>query len=201
VFDRPAERPPSVKSRRGTAGCLALAGLSLLAAGAARAAAPQPVRPISSEVYSGRWYEIARTPNTMQKDCAGATIDFQGLSDGAFSVVDTCHKGDPRGPAKIVKVKAKVIRPPDYTRFRMSFLGGMIHQEYWIIDHADDNSWAVMGTPGGNYVWLLSRRPVLAPPVLSSAMNRIAALGYTPSRLIFPAQIGGQTGGLTANTP
>jgi apolipoprotein D and lipocalin family protein len=175
----------------------ALAGLSLLAAVPAGAGAPQPVRPISSEVYSGRWYEIARTPNTMQKDCAGATTDFQGWSEGAFSVIETCHRGDPRGPAKIVKVRARILRPPDYTRFRMSFLGGMVHQEYWIIDHADDNAWAVMGTPGGNYVWLLSRRPVLPPPVLTAAMARITALGYAPSRLIFPSQ----TGGLTANTP
>jgi apolipoprotein D and lipocalin family protein len=165
--------------------------LVVIAGAALAAAAPRPVRPVSSDLYSGRWYEIARTPNTMQKDCQAPTTDFQGATDGAFSVVETCHKGSPLGPAKVVKVRAKILRPPDNTRFRMSFLGGMVHQEYWIVDHADDNAWAVMGTPGGNYVWLLSRRPTLPPAVLATALGRMESLGYARARLIYPAQAGG----------
>ena len=30
-----------------------------------------------------------------------------------------------------------------------------------ILDHADDNGWAIMATPNGHYVWLMSRRPIL----------------------------------------
>ncbi len=175
--------------RRETAASLLSLALSLLAFGRGVAAgAPNPVRPVSSDLYSGRWYEVARTPNTMQKDCQGATTDFQGWSNGAFSVIETCHKGSPNGPAKIIHVRAKVLRPPDYTKFKMSFLGGLVHQEYWILDHADDNVWALMGTPGGNYVWLLSRRPVLPPAVLAQALGRLDALGYARARLIYPAQ-------------
>jgi len=163
----------------------------VLAATAAPAAAPKPLRPVSSDLYSGRWYEIARTPNTLQKDCQGATSDFLGWSDGAFTVVDTCHHGTPSGPAKVIRARARIVSPPDNTRFRVSFFGGLVHQEYWILDHADDGGWAVMATPGGNYVWLLSRRPALSTAVRATALARVAALGYAPSRLIFPAQAGG----------
>jgi apolipoprotein D and lipocalin family protein len=168
-----------------------LGALVLVAApvvGVARAGAHNPVRPVSSGLYSGRWYEIARTPNTMQKDCQGATSDFQGFDAGAFTVVETCHKGSPTGQAKIIKARAKIVPASDNTRFRMSFLGGLLHQEYWILDHAADDSWAVMATPGGNYVWLLSRRPALPPAVQAIALAHVAALGYAPSHLIFPAQ-------------
>jgi apolipoprotein D and lipocalin family protein len=161
---------------------------ALAAAGVAEAGAHPPVRPVSASLYSGRWYEIARTPNTLQKDCQGATSDFQGFEDGAFTVVDTCHKGGPTGPVKIIKARAKIVPASDNTRFRMAFFGGLIHQEYWILDHADDDSWAVMATPGGNYVWLLSRRPSLPPRVQAAALARVSALGYAPSRLIFPVQ-------------
>jgi apolipoprotein D and lipocalin family protein len=192
----------SVFGRRLLAGVAVLATLGSAASALARTSAPQPVRPVSSELYTGRWYEVARTPNTMQKDCEGATTDFAGWTDGgAFVAVETCHKGSPDGPAKTVRIKAKVLRAGDYTKFRMSFLGGIVRQEYWIIDHADDNSWAIMGTPGGNYVWLLSRKPSLPAPVLAGALSRMDALGYPRGHLVYPAQGGAMAGRLTANTP
>ncbi len=161
-----------------------------LCAGSAIAAdhAHPPVRPVSSDVFSGRWYEIARTPNAMQKDCQAPTSDFLGFSDGAFNVVETCHRGAPTGPVKVVRAKARIVNPNDNTRFRMSFMAGMIHQEYWIIDHASDNSWIIMGTPGGNYVWLFSRRPALPAASLAAAVARAGALGYSPSHLVYPSQ-------------
>jgi apolipoprotein D and lipocalin family protein len=165
------------------------AGLVLLApAGGARAGAQPPVRPVSADLYSGRWYEVARTPNVMQKDCEGPTSDFEGWSAGTFTVVNTCHKGGPNGETRVIRAKAKMLAAGDNTRFRMSFFGGLVHQEYWILDHADDDSWALMATPGGNYVWLLSRRPAMPPANLASALDRAAALGYPKSRLIYPAQ-------------
>lgn len=163
------------------------AGL-LAAAPAARAMAHFPVRPVSADLYSGRWYEIARTPNTMQKHCQGATSDFRGLSAGTFTLVETCHRRTADGKAKVTRARGKIVSTSENTRFRISFFGGLIHQEYWILDHADDNSWAVMATPGGHYAWLLSRRPVLPAPVLAAALARVGALGYAPSRLVFPAR-------------
>ncbi len=170
-----------------------LIGLALSSTGAAsaRTSAPNPLKPVSKDVYAGRWYEIARTPNTMQKDCQGPTTDFQDRGNAGFTVIETCHRGSARGVVKIVMAKARIIAPGDNTRFRLSYLGGLIHQDYWILDHADDNSWLLMGTPGGNYVWLLSRRPALPNATLAAAVGRAGALGYPPSRLIYPTQAGG----------
>jgi apolipoprotein D and lipocalin family protein len=166
----------------------ALCLLPLVAAGptAAAAAAPPPAKPVAESLYSGRWYEVARTPNSIQRDCLGATSEFQNYSGGAFSVVDTCHEGSLTGPVKVLKAHAKMIAGSENTRFRMAFFGGLIHQEYWILDHADSDDWAIMATPGGRYAWLLARRPVLPPAEMSAAMARLRQLGY--ERLIFPQQ-------------
>ena len=161
-------------------------GLAALAAGSSTAArAPDPARPVSAEVYSGRWYEVARTPNKLQKDCQRPTSDFIGYADGAFEVVESCHRGGPEGPLKTIRARAKVISPRDNTRFRMSFFGGLVHQEYWVLDHADDNSWLIMATPGGNFVWLMARKPVLPKTALAAATARVGGLGYAPGRLIY----------------
>lgn len=157
-------------------------------AGHALAGAPQPARPVAQGLYSGRWYEIARTPNARQKNCQGDTSDFSPLGDGAFSVVETCHKGSPAGPARVFRTKARIVPGSGNAKFSMSFLGGLIHQKYWILDHADDNAWALMATPGGHYIWLLARRPIMQAGARAAALRRIATLGYNPARLIFPAQ-------------
>ena len=122
----------------------------------------------------------------MQRACLGATSDFEGFSNGAFSVVDTCHQGSLTGPARVLKAHAKMIAGSDNTRFRMAFFGGLIHQEYWILDHADNGDWAIMATPGGHYAWLLARRPMLPAAEMSAAMARLRQLGY--ERLVFPQQ-------------
>jgi apolipoprotein D and lipocalin family protein len=79
-----------------------------------------------------------------------------------------------------------IIAGTQNTRFKMSFLGGLKKQEYWVLDRADDQSWAIMATPGGNYVWLLSRDAVMSPAAKAAALDRVKALGY--AKLEFPQQ-------------
>src|SRR5690242_10452163 len=109
----------------------------------ALAAAPQPVKPVPATLYSGRWYEIARTPNIGQRDCEAASSTFTGAAPGPLRVVQTCHKGSAYGPAETQTAQAHVLPGSNNAKVKMSFLGGLISQEYWIVDHADDNSWAI----------------------------------------------------------
>ncbi|MGH7022956.1 MAG: lipocalin family protein [Caulobacteraceae bacterium] len=62
--------------------------------------------------------------------------------------------------------------------FKVGFFGGLISQVYWVLDYAADHSWALMATPGGNYLWLLARRPDMTAAARAAAVARIAALGY-----------------------
>jgi apolipoprotein D and lipocalin family protein len=168
---------------------LSLGAVAALAASAASAAAPQPAKPVAPAVFSGRWYEIARTPNVAQKDCQGSSSDFSGWASGEFAVKQICHKGSPAGPVQTFNAKAKILPASGNAKMKMMFFGGLVSQEYWILDHADDNGWAIMATPGGNYVWVLSRRPVLDAATKAAALQRVHALGYDLNRLAFPQQV------------
>jgi len=163
-----------------------LAAVSLTAAPALCASAtPQPTKAVPSALYSGRWYEVARTPNRMQTDCQGATNDFSNWSSGAFSVVQTCHKGAPNGPAQVMKVSGHVLPSSANAKMKLGILGGMISQEYWILDRADDNGWAIMDRADGRYVWLLSRRPALSAADKAEALARMQSLGFHVNNLAF----------------
>jgi apolipoprotein D and lipocalin family protein len=160
-----------------------------LAASAALAGAPPPAKPVSADFYSGRWYEIARTPNFGQRDCQAPTTDFtapdSNAKDGAsFKVLQTCRRGGPHGTEKVFTTTGRIIDGSQNTRFTMSFLGGLRKQEYWVLDCANDHSWAIMATPGGNYVWLISRKPDMPAATKAVAIERVKALGY--EKLEFP---------------
>jgi apolipoprotein D and lipocalin family protein len=162
---------------------LALAMLSLVA-WPAQAAAPGPARGVAIEMYSGRWYEIARIAEGKDRRCEFPTNDFSGRPGENLAVVETCHDGSPDGPAHAFRATVRILPGAGNARIRMGFLGGLISQEYWILDHADDGeSWALMATPGGRFLWLLSRRPSLDGPAKAAAVARIAALGYNAAHL------------------
>jgi apolipoprotein D and lipocalin family protein len=163
--------------------CAALA----LAAAPAWAAAPQPAHPIAASFYSGTWYEIARTPNGNQKDCQAPTSQFAGGAGGKYEMVQICRKGSPSGAQKVWKSSGTIVPGSGNAKFKMKFLG-LVNQEYWILDTAPDQSWAIMATPGGNYVWLMSRKAVMAPAAKAAALGRIKALGYNTAKLEQPRQ-------------
>lgn len=150
-------------------------------AGPAGAAAPQPVQPAPIELYAGRWYQVAQIAKASRGSCAAATDDFAANPRGGFSVTVTCHP--PAGAARAVTGHAAIVPGSGNAKFKVSFFGGLVRQEYWLLDHAADQSWVLMATPGGNYLWVLSRRPALDVAQRAAAGKRIQALGYNLAKL------------------
>ncbi|HVN00919.1 MAG TPA: lipocalin family protein [Caulobacteraceae bacterium] len=161
---------------------------SLAVCAPALAAAPQPAKPVAPTLYSGRWYEIARTTNKMQADCLASTTDFSGYKGGAFSAVQTCHKGSPTGPKTTISVSGHILPSSGNAKMQLGMLGGLISREYWILDHADDNNWLIMTTSDGRYIWLMSRQPVIPEQVRVAAIGRMQQLGLNLAKLAFPQQ-------------
>ncbi len=168
----------------------AVALFAAVLAAPALAEAPQPRRPMEASAYSGRWYEIARTPNGNQRNCQAPTSDWRRSANGELSVTQTCRRGSPTGRATTTRVGARITDTATNAKVTLSFLGGIRRQEYWMLDRADDSQWAIMGTPGGNFVWVLSRTPTLSPALRTQVLERVTALGYDVSRLEFPQHAG-----------
>jgi apolipoprotein D and lipocalin family protein len=167
----------------------ACALLCLFATAPAYAAQIQPAKPVAAALYTGRWYEIARTPNHMQADCSAPTTDFSGWAAGVFSAVQTCHSGAPTGPTHTTSVSGHVLPASQNTKMQLGILGGLISKEYWILDHSPDNAtWLIMSTADLRYVWVMSRQPVLSPAARAAAFARLQQMGFNLQRLAFPQQ-------------
>jgi apolipoprotein D and lipocalin family protein len=168
-----------------TLAALTLAASLGLAAPALAAEPNPPSQRLEIGHMMGRWYEVARLPNKTQRDCQAGTSDWERATDG-FAVVQTCHRGSVSAPPTEWKARAKVVDPKTNARFKMTFFGGLLSQEYWVLDSRADQGWLILGTPGGRYLWLMSQRPSLSASVKAQAVARIKQLGYDVAALEFP---------------
>lgn len=140
-------------------------------------AVPQPVKPVDLRAYAGRWYEYARYEHRFERGCEGVTADYAPRDDGGVTVINTCHQGAPDGPVKVARGKAKVVEGSNGAKLKVSFFGPF-YGDYWVLDHAENYSWSIVGEPSGRYLWVLTREP--KPDASRSALleKRVRELGY-----------------------
>ena len=149
------------------------------------AAAPEPQKTVDPSSYTGRYYEIARFPNANQRNCHAPTYDWS-RSGEAMKIALTCRVGSPSGKASVRTATARIIDARTNAKMKVSFLGGLASAEYRVIDYG--SGWFLMGTSGGNYLWLLSRTKTLPAATRDAAIGRAKALGYNVSKFEFPNQ-------------
>lgn len=167
---------------------LVLGGCSTLSRGpVGNASVPQPARAVDIARYQGLWYEIGRYENGFEKGCEGVTAEYSALPDGKIKVVNTCREGAVTGPAKASEGKAKVVENSQNAKLKVSFFGPFYVGNYWVLDRADDYSWAIVGEPSGRYLWILSRRANLSEAERAQLFTRAGELGYD-TRLIRPVK-------------
>jgi apolipoprotein D and lipocalin family protein len=157
--------------------------------------APLPVVPsIDVSRYDGKWYEIARLPNSFQEKCAGeVTATYSQLDGGKLKVTNECRQRNGKltraeGTARLANKtgpnsKLKV-------RFAPAWLGWIpqVWGDYWIIELAPDYSYSVVGTPDRKYLWVLSRSPKMDEYVYNSIVSRASANGFDTSRMLVTRQ-------------
>jgi apolipoprotein D and lipocalin family protein len=159
---------------------LALAGCTSGPSG--NAAVPQPAKPVELERYLGRWYELARYEHRFEQGCEGVTAEYSKRPDGMIRVLNTCREDAPDGTARSAEGRAKVVEGSDGAKLKVAFFGPFFG-DYWVLDRADDYSWAIVGEPSGKFLWILSRDPTPGEAVMTAHIARAAALGYDTSMI------------------
>lgn len=142
---------------------------------------PQPRKAVDLTRYLGHWYEIARYEQFFEKDCEAATADYTLRPDGKIGIVNGCRK--PNGKWQDAKARAYVLPDTGNAKLKVSFFGPFFIGNYWVMDHADDYSWSIVGDPSGRYLWLLDRRPNPPQAEVAALIARAAALGYDTAML------------------
>jgi apolipoprotein D and lipocalin family protein len=131
--------------------------------------------------YLGKWYEIARLPNSFQEGCMGTAAEYSVRDDGDIEVVNSCRDAKD-GRLRQAKGKAWVVDTVSNAKLKVSFFWPF-RGDYWIIDLGKDYEYAVVGTPDRKYLWVLSRTAVMPDDVYSALLLRAAKQGFDTARV------------------
>jgi apolipoprotein D and lipocalin family protein len=177
------------------AAAIALVAATTRPPAAAQAQAPSPVRAVSFvdlNRYAGDWFEIARFPNRFQRQCVGdVRAVYARRPDARLDVVNRCRvaegETEARGVARIVDERSFAKLKVRFAPAWLSWLP-MVWGDYWIIGLAPDYSWAVVGDPGRDYLWILARAPHLDDDSMAAARSVARDNGFDVERLIATSQ-------------
>ena len=159
---------------------------------AAVPAAGQPLRVaegIEWSRYAGKWYEMARFPNKFQMHCAGEVIAHYAVrTDGRVDVTNQCRTSDgrvdqARGIARKGKSGNSAALQVRFAPAILSFLPS-VWSDYWILGIGPDYTWAVVGTPNREVLWILSRTPTISDASYAQAIEIAKGNGFDVSRLV-----------------
>ena len=166
---------------------LAILLLALGACAAPPAGPPvQTVAAVDLGRYLGTWYEIARLPNAFQdgrgRTCVDTTATYALRPDGQVAVTNRCLDAKDGNREVVATATAYAVQGSNGARLRVTFFWPF-YGDYWVIGLDPDYRWAVVGAPGRNFLWLLSRTPQMAPDDHAAAIGIAAAQGFDIARL------------------
>ena len=142
-----------------------------------------PVSPFNAERYLGTWYEIARLPTSFEKDMVNVTATYSLEPNGKIKVD---NKGVKNGKPKKAIGKAFLAGTPNQGFLKVSFFGPF-YGNYIIVDLDENYSYAMVAS-SPEYLWILSRTPVLEKDILNRLLEKARSLGFETSKLYFTPQ-------------
>lgn len=128
--------------------------------------------------YVGKWYEIASFPFSYQKGCTCTTAEYEVLEEGVLKVINSCQK---EGALDQAIGKAYIVEGTNNAKLEVQFFWPF-RGDYWVIDLAEDYSYAVVGVPSRKYCWILSRSVTMSDDVYAGILERVKAKGFDVAR-------------------
>ena len=149
--------------------------------GDSKASEPQTVPSVDLARYAGRWYEIARLPNSFEKKCAGGVAaTYELRPDGKVTVINECRQAS--GEITRAKGTAKVADKTTNAKLKVTFFWPF-YGDYWILDLGPNYEYAVVGDPTRRYLWILSRTPRIDDALYKGLLAKMANQGFDTSRM------------------
>jgi apolipoprotein D and lipocalin family protein len=176
----------------GLAAALALGMTAACAAMPSDGTAPSPAKPIDeARFYTGRWYEIARTPMKLTDGCVAGTTDYYKDEGGQLIDRDACRQDTPEGKEKLFAGPATIVNPGDNTKVQVHYKVFKLftaNKTYWMLDHDDAYSWFIVSDPAFKNLSLFTRSPRPSEAEVHQLTARAQALGYDVAKLEYPKQ-------------
>ncbi|RDD30343.1 lipocalin [Prosthecochloris sp. ZM] len=142
--------------------------------------APRTVDSVDVERYCGTWYEIASYVPKEQRTCVRTKAEYILNKEGYVDVRNSCQK---KGRERSISAKAYPVPDTGNAKLIVKFFR-FVKGDYWVVDLADDYSWAAVSTPTAGSLWILSRTPYMEEALYDSILDRLRQKELDTQRLV-----------------
>jgi apolipoprotein D and lipocalin family protein len=133
------------------------------------------------ERYMGKWKEIARLPNLIERDLRDLTEEYSLNNDGTVKVITRAFnpvKNKPIEATGTIKFKG-----PE-TRGQLSVAYFVpVYLDYNVLDIDDSYRYALVSGSSMNYLWLLSRESSMPEEMKRRFLDKATSIGFDISKL------------------
>lgn len=167
--------------------------LACICLGIAACAAPPSYRDANAQLttaqsvnlsrYQGRWFEIARYPNSFERGCDDVSAKYGARPDGLISVRNVCRRGEEISTAE---GRARVVPGSNNAQLKVSFAPAWVpfaEGDYWIFFVDENYQTALVGAPSGRYLWILARTPTIDATTRRRLEDIARSNGFDPAML------------------
>lgn len=151
---------------------------------------PELIEPVSGfnlNNYLGKWYEIARLDHSFERGLENVTAQYSLRKDGGVQVV---NRGYSARDEKWKEAVGKAFFAEDSNQgyLKVSFFGPF-YGSYVVFElDADKYQYAFVSGPTNQYLWLLSRTPVINDDLKNLFIEKVEKLGFNSKEIIWVKQ-------------
>ena len=135
------------------------------------------------EKFMGDWFVISVIPTFLEKDIFNAIETYTLNSEGTISTQFSFNKGGFDGDRKTYNPKGFIMDKKSNALWGMQFIWP-IKADFRVVYLSDDYSYTIIGRNKRDYVWLMSRSPIMRDEDYSDAMSFIESIGYDMNKII-----------------
>ena len=145
----------------------------------------QTVEKVELNNYLGSWYEIARYEHFFERDCKNVTANYSMMDEKTIKVINKCTKIQ-TNEKKEATGRAYAIDESN-SKLKVSFFRPF-YGDYWVLMLDENYSYAVVGTPSREYLWILAREKTISEELRNEILQKLPTLGFDTSKFIWTIQ-------------
>jgi len=143
---------------------------------------------VNYKLYQGKWYEIARLPNSFEDGLICITMTYTYKDDGIMTVISSAKSKSNPADIKSLSAKAWIPDENEPQKIKMQIMWPVTFD--FILIHIDEEKgYSIIGSPHKQKLWILSRQPMINENDMSALKTILEKNQYNVEKLVYVDQI------------
>ncbi|HPS88173.1 MAG TPA: lipocalin family protein [Spirochaetota bacterium] len=115
---------------------------------------------IDYRLYQGKWYEIARLPNSIESGLTCITMTYEYRDEGVMIVTNSGRNKSNPEDIRTLSGRAWIPDGKEPQKIKIQFIWP-VTLDYQLLHIDEDKGYAILGSPMKHQLWILSRSTVI----------------------------------------